>query len=160
MTHVIGLLMLALSLLQAVHDNPQLPEPFKAQATSVALQAISEANKALVQPSTAVTIPSMNDSQTPEAVGAPAPAVAPLTVYILKNENDPTLFYYAGEKNLASVTVDGKPADITQTRYLDDCIGSGSDKICGYYMARFTGNGAALVLTSDDGSVFTGTVKQ
>lgn len=68
----IGLLMLALSLLTAVRDNPQLPPEFKAQATTLAITAISTANAELAKPQPVVMGTTTSVIDTP-VVGTTVP---------------------------------------------------------------------------------------
>lgn len=176
MSQIIALLVLALSCLTTVRDNPNLPQPVKDQASSLAQTLFTEATNELASstPATstvpqaigtlqsmaeASTTPSTNTAEpsVQQTGSASAPTQNPLAVYILKTENDPTAYYYAGDKNLASASVEGQGATISVTKNIPDCIVVDGNKICGYYMARFTAPaGSSFVLTADDGSVYTG----
>ena len=65
-TSAISLLMLALSLLTAVQQNPQLPPAFREQAVAISLQAIAEANKEVVKQTQAAPAKSAQSPSYPE----------------------------------------------------------------------------------------------
>lgn len=173
MQSIIALLVLALSCLTTVRDNPSLPQPIKDQAQSFAQQLFIEATNEMASstvasstplqvPVTISPMPEQPSKPAPEVASAPIPTQTPLTVYILKNENDPTLFYYAGDKNIANAKVGDADVSLTLTKHLpDDCIMVSGEKKCGYYVARFTAVAATpIVLTADDGSTYSGGLTQ
>lgn len=173
MSSVIGLLMLAITLLQAVRDNPTLPQPFKDQATTIALQAIAEANNYIASSTVPATIPvSMPQAENTQPASAPvgtsAPTPTSIEVYSLQYEQSLVDVYYAGDKELASAKINDNDAAIATSKYLpDDCINISKDgvfikKVCGYWMARISGIAVAtdtVSLVAKDGSTFTGSAK-
>lgn len=107
--------------------------------------------------------PTINTQNQQQAQTAPTPA--PFNVYQLQHEKDSDReiddFYYAGSLELKGATIDGVDATFILNKYLSPknaCIypwvnGERQEKVCGYYVARFTGAYSAnsdIVLTSTD----------
>ncbi len=102
-------------------------------------------------------------TMTTENVGGTiAPTeTTPITVFTFKYEDSLKDYYYAGNKEIVSVTIDGAAATTSLSRHIPDCInitdGSGqiTDKICGYWVARIPAKqGQSIQLTAADGSTY------
>lgn len=170
MTSAISLLTLALSLLTAVQQNPQLPTEFRDQAIDIAQTAIVEANKEISAKALAAPQPvPVAKSTYGEYQGVPGATMPNMSIDIyklqLEGEGEGATIYYRGDKTIASVTVNGSAATITLAKAIDaqSCINiwdgtNRTDRKCGGFMARFQapeGTSFEVVLTAEDGSTET-----
>lgn len=103
MTTVIAYLMLAISLLTVVRDNPSLPQPFKDQAIAIAAQALAQSSSlsaALVQvPLDSGLATTTKATTTPPVVDVAAAAsveatTTPKAPYVCPFQNDPSRSIY------------------------------------------------------------------
>lgn len=154
--------MLALSLLTAVQQNPNLPPAFREQAVAISLQAIAEANKEMAALSTAPV------GAAPVAIreDGTIPTMS-IEIYKLEYEGarnpDFPYIYYRGDKPIASATVNGEVAEVVTSQAMDEgaCVfvyeGANREKKCGGYMARIAAPEApahtvVLTATEDGGT--------
>lgn len=148
MTNITLLISLTLQLLLGVLNDPNHTNEQLQSAINTGQQTLIMVQQALSDSSTTPSIAQIPVVQSPHMEDP-----TPIAIYQLSH--DESGYYYAGDKELDSASINGQEADITLSKHLDkDGWMVDGQKVIGYYVARFQGEAGTVQLVAKDGSVY------